>query len=65
MPVHVKVDPELCVGTADCVRVAPQAFTIDDTDDVATVTPEAPDTPIDQLRQAAYECPTGAIIVEE
>lgn len=61
---RVIVDPDLCVGTADCVRIAPTAFELDDTDDVATVTPGAATTPIDQLRRAGYECPTGAITVD-
>lgn len=62
---RVTVDPDLCVGTADCVRLAPTAFELDDRDDIATVTPGAADTPVDQLRRAAYECPTGAITVDE
>lgn len=65
MSVRVTVDPDVCVGSADCARIAPRAFEIDDTEDVARVTTEASDTPIEQLRRAAYECPTGAITVEE
>lgn len=64
MATHVVVDRDVCAGTAECVRVAPDAFEIDEDQDVATVTAGAASTPLDQLRRAAYECPTGAITVE-
>lgn len=62
---RVTVDADLCVGTAECVRLAPDAFHLDDNDDIATVTPAAATTPSAQLHRAAYECPTGAITVDE
>lgn len=62
---RVAVDADLCVGTAECVRLAPGAFELDDAQDIATVTPGAAATPVEQLRRAAYECPTGAITVDE
>lgn len=65
MAARVTVDTDLCVGSADCVRIAPEAFEIDDAEDVAMVAPGATATPLDQLRRAEYECPTGAITVAE
>jgi ferredoxin len=62
---RVTVDPDLCVGTAECVRLAPEAFALDDAEDIALVAPEASQAPIAQLRRAAYECPTGAITIDE
>lgn len=62
---RVTVDPDLCVGTAECVRLAPEAFELGDAEDIASVTPGAATTPVSQLRRAAYECPTGAIMVDD
>jgi ferredoxin len=62
---RVTVDPDQCVGTAECVRLAPEAFELDDTEDIASVTPGAATAPLAQLRRAAYECPTGAIDIDE
>jgi ferredoxin len=61
----IQIDENLCVGTADCIRIAPDAFVIEDGDDVVSVTPGATEVPIALLRKAAYDCPTGAITVEE
>lgn len=62
---RVTIDDDLCVGTGECVRLAPDAFQLDDDDEVASVAPGVARTPTEQLRRAAYECPTGAISVDE
>lgn len=62
---RITIDEDLCVGTADCVRIAHGAFVIKDGDDVASVTAGAHEVPLVLLHKAAYDCPTGAITVDE
>ncbi|MGH2492781.1 MAG: ferredoxin [Candidatus Limnocylindria bacterium] len=58
------VDPELCVGTAECVRLAPQAFEIDEHRGVSVPQAGAATTDLDILKEAASNCPTRAIRVD-
>ena len=60
---RVSIDEELCVGTADCARIAPTAFAIDDERNVSIPLATAPDTDVAVLLQAARNCPTQAIQV--
>ena len=62
---RIHIDEDLCVGTGDCVRIAPGAFTIPDGGDIVELLPTADQQPIADLRRAAYDCPTGAITVDE
>ena len=61
MVVDVTLDPELCMGSGDCVRIAPSAFHLDDDAGVSRPTPGAATTELDVLREAARSCPTQAI----
>ena len=61
---RVTVDPELCVGTAECVRLAPQAFEIDEDRGVSLPRSGAATTDLEILREAAFNCPTRAITVD-
>lgn len=63
MGVEVSVDPDLCIGSGDCVRLVPTAFRIDDDQGVSIALPGAATTNVDMLVQAAYGCPTQAIRV--
>jgi ferredoxin len=58
----VTVDRDLCIGAADCVRLAPGTFELDDEDRAVVVDPEPQAT--DRVRLAESSCPTGAIWVE-
>lgn len=60
---NVTVDPDLCVGTADCVRIAPAAFQLNEELGISEVQPGAQSTDIELLIQAAQQCPTLAIRV--
>lgn len=63
--VHVEVDEDLCVGTGDCVRIAPQAFALERGDRVARVLPTVGDADVEDLIDAAMNCPTQAIRVTQ
>lgn len=60
---RVRVDPELCIGTGECVRIAPAAFHIDETRGVSVPQPGAATIDIALLEEAAVSCPTRAITV--
>ena len=60
---RVRVDPDLCIGTGDCARLAPQAFRIDATKNVSVPQPGAETTAREVLEEAAFNCPTRAITI--
>ena len=60
---RVKVDPDLCIGTGDCWRLAPDAFVLDEARGVSTPKPGAESTDLALLDEAAFNCPTRAITV--
>jgi len=60
----IEVDKDLCVGSGECVAVAPQAFLLGQDDSTATVLLGAGDVNLDLLIDAEIGCPTGAIRVE-
>lgn len=61
MGVRVTVDPELCIGSAECVRIVPGAFRIDRTRGVSEPTDQAESADPARLAEAVRSCPTGAI----
>lgn len=61
MSLHVTVDPELCIGSGDCVRIVPAGFRLDEDAGVSQPTPDAGAHDLDRLLDAARSCPTQAI----
>lgn len=59
----MEVDQELCVGSGNCVEVAKGAFKLNDEDKAEVDDPAA--VSIEQLKEAAEQCPVDAILVEE
>jgi ferredoxin len=62
---RVRVDPDLCMGTGDCWRLAPDAFMEDRARGVSVARPGAANVERALLEEAAFNCPTRAITVEE
>ena len=60
---RVTVDPDLCMGSGECVRIAPIAFEIDDATNVSLPLPGAAAADLETLLDAARNCPTNAIEV--
>ena len=60
---QVAVDPDRCIGTAECVRLLPEAFRIDESRGVSVVQPAARSANPALLAEAVRSCPTGAIRV--
>jgi len=64
MSMRVSVDPELCIGSAECVRIALGAFRIDKARGVSEPTDLAETADQVDLEEAARSCPTQAIRLE-
>jgi ferredoxin len=60
----VTIDPELCIGSGDCVRLLPDAFELRDDLGVSVPRPAAGDADPEALVRAAVACPTQAIRVQ-
>ena len=63
MRYKVKVDRMLCIGTADCVAIAPGTFELDE-EGKSKVKKQKGDAP-EKILEAAKVCPVLAIIVED
>jgi len=63
MALKVKVDRMLCIGTADCVKIAPNTFELDD--EAKSVVKKQNGDSDDKIIEAAKVCPVLAIIVED
>ena len=57
----VTVDPDLCIGSAECVRLVPGAFHIDESRGVSVPLATARSADVRLLKEAVRACPTGAI----
>jgi ferredoxin len=58
---EVTVDRALCIGSGDCVDTAPDVFQLDDEDKAVVVNPDG--APVDDVIEAARNCPVSAIFV--
>ena len=58
----VRIDRLLCVGFADCLDEAPEAFILDE-EGVAAFTPDAATTPVERVLRACAACPVDALTV--
>lgn len=61
---RVSVDPDLCIGSAECIRIVPGAFRIDNARGVSEPTDLAETADPVRLEEAARSCPTQAIRLE-
>ncbi len=61
MEPQVTVDPELCIGSGDCVRLLAAAFRIDESLGVSVPQPGAALQDRRLLLRARSNCPTHAI----
>lgn len=63
MTTRVTIDPDLCIGSGDCTRLAPAAFELVESLGVSVPTSAAGDADPALLVSAAMGCPTQAITV--
>jgi class 3 adenylate cyclase len=64
MTLRVRVDRHKCIGAGNCITIAPTAFDWlrGDFGKAEVLDPESVDDEL--LREAAFACPTGAVVVE-
>ena len=58
---EITIDRGLCIGSGDCVDTAPDVFQLDDEDKAVVVDPDG--APVDDILDAAANCPVSAIFV--
>ena len=58
----VRIDRTTCIGTANCAKVAPELFVLDDVGIIAFREPPA-DVPPDVAVEASAVCPVDALAV--
>jgi ferredoxin len=59
--IELTVDRALCIGSGDCVDTAPDVFQLDDEDKAVVV--DADGASVDDVIEAAGNCPVAAIFV--
>jgi ferredoxin len=59
--IEIRVDRALCIGSGDCVDTAPDVFKLDDEEKAVVLDPDA--APLQDVLDAAANCPVGAIFV--
>lgn len=59
------VDPELCTGCGPCVDVCPEVFELNDDGLAVVKVDKVPPEQEKSCREAADECPSEAISIEE
>jgi len=62
---RVSVNPELCGGCGPCVDICPEAFELNEEGLAVTKVDEVPTELEETCREAANDCPTEAITIEE
>ena len=59
------IDAELCTGCELCVETCPEVFEMSDEDVAVVKADEVPSEAEDTAREAAEDCPSEAITIEE
>lgn len=59
--ITVRIDRTLCIGSGNCVNLAPEVFEIDE-HDLVTFCDDAPAIDEDRLIEACALCPVDALV---
>lgn len=59
-PVTVRIDRTTCIGTANCAKVAPEIFLLDD-ERIVTFQEPPGEAPADRVVEACDVCPVDAL----
>ena len=60
----IRIDRGLCIGSGNCVNLAPEIFEID-AENIVAFQDETPDIDASRLVDACAICPVDALIVED
>jgi ferredoxin len=58
----VRIEREICIGSANCTKLAGDVFVLDP-EGIVTFRPEAPDIERERLLEACGVCPVDALVV--
>ena len=58
---RITIDPDLCIGSGECVRLQPEAFRLDERAGVTEALPAADELSPLERRLVVESCPMGAI----
>jgi ferredoxin len=61
--IKVRVDKSVCIGSQTCILIDPETFALDSDGLSYVFNPNA--TNIDEIQEAADNCPVSAIIIEK
>jgi ferredoxin len=61
----VTIDKDLCIDCGVCESLVPEVFSINDEGITEVILSPVPEELQDAVREAAEECPTEAIIIDE
>lgn len=61
MIVHVTVDPDACIGSAECVALDPEAVRLDEHGTAQLVVPELEE---ERAKSLCDVCPIGALSID-
>lgn len=62
---RARVDPEVCIGVAACIAIAPEVFELGDDGLAQVIDDKDRQAGEDLLLEAAEGCPVQAIILED
>jgi ferredoxin len=62
---RARVDPEVCIGAAACIAIAPEVFELGGDGLAQVIDDKDREAEEDLLREAAEGCPVQAIILED
>lgn len=65
MPLRVRIDRHKCIGAGNCITVAPTAFDWLAGDFAKADVVDSDSIEDEVLREAAFACPTNAVVIEE
>lgn len=57
----IRIDRTLCIGSGNCVNLAPEIFELDE-DNLVTFREETPDIDLGRLTEACILCPVDALL---
>jgi ferredoxin len=60
---QVTVDADLCIGSAECVRILPSGFQIDEARGISVPQPAVSTADLELVAEVVRSCPTGAVRV--
>jgi ferredoxin len=60
----IKIDRDLCEGNAVCMKVAPEVFVVDDSDQAKLLIPNPGEDLRAKIEAAVRRCPRQAIALE-